>query len=69
MYKENISKNHPGGLKGRKHKPKVVVHHANTENPSQCFVQLFKMYRDLCPDDRPHNAFYLAPLKRFTAHC
>ena len=38
IYKEDISKNHPGGLKGRKHQPKVVVHYANTDNPSRCFV-------------------------------
>lgn len=42
VYKEDISKNCPGGLKGRKNKPKVVVHHANLENPRHCFVRLFK---------------------------
>ena len=26
QYTEDISKDHPGGLKGRKQKPKVVVH-------------------------------------------
>ena len=69
MYKEDISKNHPGGLKGHEHNPMVVVHHANTKNPSRCFVQVFKMYQDLCPAYRPDNAFYLAPLKKFTTHC
>ena len=57
IYREDISKNHPGGLKGRKHKPKVVIHHANTDNPSRCFVRLFKLYSELCPIDRPHDAF------------
>ena len=27
-YSEDISKNHPGGLKGRKNKQKIVSHHA-----------------------------------------
>jgi hypothetical protein len=37
-YQEDISKNHPGGLKGRKITPKVVYHHANHVNPERCFV-------------------------------
>ena len=32
-YTEDISKNRPGGLKGRKLKPKVVSHYNNPENP------------------------------------
>ena len=32
-YTEDISKNRPGGLKGRKVKPKVVYHHSNSEKP------------------------------------
>lgn len=42
VYREDISKHHPGGLKGRKMKPKIVTHHANTENPARCFVRLSK---------------------------
>ena len=41
-YTEDISKNHQGGLKGRKVKPKVVTHHANEETPSRYFVNLYK---------------------------
>ena len=44
VYTEDISKNRPGGIKGRKVKPKVVLHHANLENPSRCFVRIFKLY-------------------------
>ena len=33
-YTEDVSKNKPGGLKGRKIKPKVVLHHDN-ENKIQ----------------------------------
>ena len=66
LYTEDISKNHPGGSKGRKQKPKVVVHHANTSDPSRCFVRLYKLYNKLCPPDRPDSSFYLSPLKRYT---
>ena len=33
-YTEDVSKNRPGGIKGRNIKPKVVLHHANTDNRS-----------------------------------
>ena len=68
-YTEDISKNHPGGLKGRKHKQKVVIHHTNVDNPGRCFVRLFKLYNQLCPADRPHDAFYLTPLKTPKQDC
>ena len=58
-YTEDLSKNRPGGLKG---KPKVVYHHANLERPERCFVQLYKKYVKLCPDSPDTNAFYLQPL-------
>ena len=48
-YLEDLSKNHPGGLKGRKVKPKIVMHHANSDNPDRCFVALFQKYNSLCP--------------------
>ena len=71
QYTEDISKNHPGGLKGRKVKPKVVLHHANTANPDRCFVRLFKLYMSLlmCPRDCPDSAFYLGPLKKPREGC
>ena len=62
-YTEDISKNRPGGLKGRKYQPKTVIHHENVDNPDRCFVQIFKKYSGLCPSDRPDGAFYLTPLK------
>ena len=43
-YTEDLSKNNPGGLKGRIRKPKVVTHHESSDNPSQCFVRLYKLY-------------------------
>ena len=67
-YTEDTSKNHPGGIKGRKITPKVVDHHANTENTERCFVTLFKKYCELCPKiTPPSNAFYLQPLKSPTS--
>lgn len=52
--------------RGCKCKPKMVTHYANLDNPSRCFVRIFKRYNNLCPPDRPHNAFYLSPLKQPT---
>ena len=63
LYTEDISKNCPGGIKGRKVNPKVVHH------PSRCFVRLFKLYLSLCPLEAPANAFYLAPLKKPQKDC
>lgn len=68
-YTEDISKNHPGGLKARKIKPKIVDHHANLENPDRCYVLLYKLYNGLCPSNRPMDAFYLKPLKKPKEGC
>ena len=43
-YTEDMSKKHPGGLKGRELTPKVVFHHSNTGNQKRCFVRLFQLY-------------------------
>ena len=43
-YTKDLSKNNPGGLRGRKHKPKVVVHYTNEANSHRCFVRLYKLY-------------------------
>ena len=61
-YTEDLSKNHLGGLKGRKIAPKVVRHHDNPCDPSRCFVRLYKLYMSLCPADAPDHTFYLKPL-------
>lgn len=68
-YSEDVSKNHPGGLKGRKVTPKVVLHHSNVDNPQRCFVRLFKRYRELCPKTSPAHAFYLRPANTPTPTC
>ena len=60
-YKEDVSQ---GGLKGRRKKPKEVVHFANDANPKRCFVRLYKLYLEKCPTDRPPGAFHLEPLSK-----
>ena len=67
-YTEDVSKN-PGGLKDRKMKPKIVLHHANEQDPERCFVNLFKLYNSLCPQDRPKDVFHLQPLVKPSARC
>ena len=68
-YVKDISKNRPGGIKGRKITPKVVYHHANDTRPERCFVQLYKKCMQLCPDCTDSNAFYLQPAKNPTSTC
>ena len=58
-----------GGLKGRKLKLNIVIHHENPEDPSRCFVRLFKLYQSKCPHSQPKDAFYLQPLKKLTENC
>lgn len=67
-YGEDVSKNNKGGLKSRKVKPKVVYYHATVDNPTGCFVRLYKLYKSLCPN-QPDDAFYLTPLKKPTSGC
>ena len=69
MYTEDSSKNNQGGLKGCKLKTKEVVHHENTTTPSRGPVRLFRLYNNLCPKDRPENAFYLQPLRKPKQDC
>ena len=69
VYREDTSKNHPGGIKGRNIKPKVVYHHANPANTQRCFLRLFRKYQSLCPADAPADAFYLHPARNPTEHC
>jgi len=61
-YTEDISKNKPGGLKGRKMKQKEVCHYANVENRKSCFVNLFNKYVSLCSSSA--KAFHVQPLSK-----
>ena len=57
-----MSKNHPGGLKNRHDKAKVVIHHANTEQPDRCLIQFFKKYCEHRPEGAD-DVFYLTPIQ------
>ena len=61
LYTQDISKNHPGGLKVCSIAPKAVVHHANSSNAQRYFMHIFQLYRQLCPKDAPSHAFYPKP--------
>ena len=63
MYVEEVLKNHPGGLKGRKIKPKIAYHHANTKRPERRFIRFYKLYNSQYPADCPNHAYYLKPLQ------
>ena len=65
-YTEDVSKNHQGGLKGRKQRPKIVTHHANEDTPGRCFVTLYKQYQSKCPAERPSH---VQPLKKTSKDC
>ena len=69
QYTEDVSKNRPGGIKGRNVKPKIVEHHANINNPQRCFVRLHKKYISLCPETPCGSAFYLQPAAKPTEKC
>ena len=60
VYRESVSKNHPGGLKNRHDKGKVVMHHANTERPDRCLIQFFKKYCEHWPEGVDNT--YLTPI-------
>ena len=66
-YTEDVSKNRQGGLKSKRVSAKVVLHHANTQNPSRCFVRLFALYLSHCPEDSPPERFYQQPLLKPTS--
>ena len=68
-YSEDVSKNHPGGLKHHKTMPKIVQHYGNPDNSEWCFLRLFKLYNSLCPTNWPDNAFYLSPLSNPKPTC
>ena len=63
-----MSKNRPGGLKGRKYKTKVVICYANSEDPSGCFICIFKTFVHPI-GHMMHKIFYLSPLKQPTCDC
>lgn len=65
VYREDISKTNQGGISSRKKAPKEICQYANLDNPSRCFIRLYKLYNSKCPKDRPAKAFYLTPLAKY----
>ena len=59
MYVENGSKKHPGSLKGRKTKLKIVYHYIPIFTSHRDFLRLHKLYSSRCPADHPDHAYYL----------
>jgi integrase len=47
-------------------RPKVTEAFEQAECPERCPVRIFSRYNELCPEDRPNDAFYLRPLKNYT---
>ena len=67
-YTEHGSKNNPGGLKQQKCVNKTVRAYANIEDPSRCFIRLYKYYMSLRPENAPDEAFYLQPERKWTTN-
>ena len=64
QYRSHGEKNHGGGIKDRRVKPKVVEQHINLERSERCVVRLFKKYISKCPENIKRNeVFYLTPIK------
>ena len=53
-------------MRNRKIKPKIIIYHANLENPKKRFVQLYRLYNSLCPPNHPPNILYLQPFHKPT---
>ena len=64
--REDLSKNHQGGLKYHHVKPKEVRHFANQDKPSRCFIRLFRLYLTKLHPDSPKSAFYFKPLTEWS---
>ena len=59
---KTLPKTNQVGFVQEKSKPKRVVQHENTEDPSRCPVRLYKLYLSHCSTDS--KAFYLKPLTK-----
>ena len=66
-YTEDVAKNRQGGMESKRVIAKEVLHHANTQNPSRCFVRLLALYLSHCPEDSPPECFFQQPLLKPTS--
>ena len=60
-----MSKNNPGGLKHRKIDAKQVIHHANSQDPRRCFMDMYCtwQYCSHQPGKVKEDACYLCPIR------
>ena len=68
MYVEDVSKNYPGGLKGRKIKQNCLSSCQHWE-AWEVFARLYRLYNSRCPADHPDQAYYLKPLQKPKNEC
>lgn len=66
IYTSAYSKNYNGGLKQTNLKPKEVKVFSNQMNPRRCFVELYKIYAKLRPQNGKCEAFYLKPRVKYS---
>ena len=66
MFRENGSKNNPGGISCRQYSNKEVPHFENKKNPSRDFVSLYCKYISKCPQEPATEFFFLQSKKNFT---
>ena len=64
QYTDDMSKNHPGGLRDAKD---CYTSCKNVNYPECCFSK--SIYPQLCPADAPLHAFYLQPSHHPTSTC
>ena len=60
MFRENGSKNNPGGISCRQYSNKEVPHFENKKNPSRDFVSLYCKYISKCPHEPATEFFFFA---------
>ena len=62
-----MSKSNSGGLTTFRRPAKVTRAYELPDCQQRCPVRLYELYNARCPDNRPHGAFYLKPLTKYTA--
>ena len=66
---QDVSKANSGGLNTFRRPAKVTRAYELRSCPQRCPVRLnrlYEVYNSRCPENRPHNAFYLKPLTKYS---
>ena len=61
--KPRVSPDPSSSSEGAGHETK---HYANEENPSRCFVRLYRLYISKLAPNSPTNSFYFKPLQKIS---